>query len=282
MVMNSIELYNRNALACSRQTTRKYSTSFSLGIRLLAPEIRRAVYAIYGFVRFADEIVDTFHEHDKAVLLDRFRKETYLAIEEGISTNPILQSFQIVVNEYSVDHELIEAFFESMAMDLDYKIYDRNKYESYIYGSAEVVGLMCLRVFYKDDPQGYDALRHPARKLGEAFQKVNFLRDVQSDLEERGRSYFPDVDLLNFSVVQKAKIELEIENDFKEAYQGIVKLKKSARLGVYIAYIYYLKLFRKIKRTPPRAIMRRRIRVSNWVKMSLLFQGVVKNELGQV
>ncbi|WP_044085060.1 phytoene/squalene synthase family protein [Marinilabilia salmonicolor] len=280
--MNSIELYNQNALACSRHTTRKYSTSFSLGIRLLAPEIRRAVYAIYGFVRFADEIVDTFHEHDKSVLLERFRKETYLSIDEGISTNPILQSFQLVVNEYSIDHELIEAFFESMAMDLDHKIYDRKKFESYVYGSAEVVGLMCLRVFYKGDPKGYDTLKHPARKLGEAFQKVNFLRDVQSDLEERGRSYFPNVDLLNFSAVQKAKIELEIETDFREAYQGIVKLNKSARLGVYIAYIYYLKLFRKIKRTPPKAIMRRRIRVSNWVKMSLLFQGVVKNELGQV
>ncbi|WP_262493177.1 phytoene/squalene synthase family protein [Marinilabilia salmonicolor] len=151
--MNSIELYNQNALACSRHTTRKYSTSFSLGIRLLAPEIRRAVYAIYGFVRFADEIVDTFHEHDKSVLLERFRKETYLSIDEGISTNPILQSFQLVVNEYSIDHELIEAFFESMAMDLDHKIYDRKKFESYVYGSAEVVGLMCLRVFYKGDPK---------------------------------------------------------------------------------------------------------------------------------
>ncbi len=280
--MNSIELYNRNALACSRHTTRKYSTSFSLGIRLLAPEVRKAVYAIYGFVRFADEIVDTFHGHDKEVLLERFRKETYLSIDEGISTNPILHSFQMVVNEYSIDHELIEAFFESMAMDLDHKIYDRTKFESYIYGSAEVVGLMCLRVFYKGDPEGYNSLKHPARKLGEAFQKVNFLRDVQSDLEERGRSYFPNVDLLNFSVVQKTKIEHEIENDFREAYQGIVKLKKGARLGVYVAYIYYLKLFRKIKRTPPKAIMRRRIRVSNWVKMSLLFQGVVKNELGQV
>ncbi len=280
--MNSIELYNSNALACSRNTTRKYSTSFSLGIRLLAPEVRRAVYSIYGFVRFADEIVDTFHNHNKEELLERFRKETYFAIGEGISTNPILQSFQIVVNQYAIDFHLIEAFFDSMAMDLDHKKYDREKYERYIYGSAEVVGLMCLRVFYKDDPEKYEVLQHPARKLGEAFQKVNFLRDVQSDLDERGRSYFPNVDLLNFSKVQKEKIEQEIENDFKEAYKGIVMLKKEARLGVYIAYIYYLKLFRKIKCTPPTAILRQRIRVNNWMKMRLLFQGVVKHEFGQV
>ncbi|PWD98191.1 phytoene/squalene synthase family protein [Marinilabilia rubra] len=280
--MSTIDLYNMNALACSKSTTKRYSTSFSLGIKLLAPEVREAVYAIYGFVRFADEIVDTFHNHNKAELLQRFRKETYMAIDEGISTNPILHSFQMAVNKYSIDNELIEAFFESMAMDLDYKKYDRQNFISYIYGSAEVVGLMCLRVFYKNDPDGYEALKHPARKLGEAFQKVNFLRDVQSDLEERGRTYFPGVDLFNFSLVQKEKIEKEIEQDFKEAYKGIVKLKKEARLGVYIAYIYYLKLFRKIKETPPKTIMHRRIRVSNWVKMGLLFQGVMKHEFGQV
>lgn len=280
--MSTIDLYNANALACSKSTTRRYSTSFSLGIKLLAPEVREAVYAVYGFVRFADEIVDTFHNHDKADLLRRFRKETYVAIEEGISTNPILHSFQMVVNKYSIEEELIEAFFESMAMDLDYKKYDRPNFKSYIYGSAEVVGLICLRVFYKDDPGGYEALKHPARKLGEAFQKVNFLRDVQSDLEERGRTYFPGVDLFNFSIVQKEQIEKEIEQDFREAYKGIVKLKKDARLGVYIAYIYYLKLFRKIKETSPKTIMHRRIRVSNWVKMSLLFQGVLRHEFGQV
>lgn len=280
--MNSIELYNSNALACSRHTTRRYSTSFSLGIRLLAPEVRRAIYSIYGFVRFADEIVDTFHNHNKEELLDRFRKDTFLSIEEGISTNPILQSFQIVVNQYAIDSHLIEAFFDSMAMDLDHNKYDRKKYETYIYGSAEVVGLMCLRVFYKDEPEKYEDLKHPARKLGEAFQKVNFLRDVQSDLNERGRSYFPNVDLFNFSIAQKEKIEQEIENDFKEAYKGIVLLKKEVRLGVYIAYIYYLKLFLKIKRTPPMAIMRQRIRVNNWMKMRLLFKGVVKHEFGQV
>jgi len=280
--MNSIELYNSNAMACSRHTTKKYSTSFSLGIRLLAPEIRHAIYGIYGFVRFADEIVDTFHNHNKAELLDRFRKETFSSIEEGISTNPILQSFQIVVNNYDIDRHLIEAFFDSMEMDLNHKKYDSDKYKTYIYGSAEVVGLMCLRVFYKGETEQYEALKYPARKLGEAFQKVNFLRDVQSDLDERGRSYFPNVDLLNFTEVQKQQIEQEIEEDFREAYKGIMMLKKEARLGVYIAYIYYLKLFRKIKRTPSKTILRERIRVSNWVKMGLLFQGVVRNEFGQV
>lgn len=280
--MSSINLYNANALACSKSTTRRYSTSFSLGIQLLSTEIREAVYAIYGFVRFADEIVDTFHNHDKASLLERFRGETYTAIEEGISTNPILQSFQLAVNRYGIEQHLIESFFESMAMDLDFKKYDRFNYKTYIYGSAEVVGLMCLRVFCKDDPERYDALKHPARKLGEAFQKVNFLRDVQSDLEERGRSYFPNVDLLNFSLVQKEQIEKEIEADFREAYSGIVKLNKEVRLGVYIAYVYYQKLFRKIKRTPPKSIMRERIRVSNWVKMGLLFKGVFQHEFGNV
>ncbi len=278
----SMEMYNINALACSRQTTRRYSTSFSLGIRFLSSEIREAVYAIYGMVRFADEIVDTFHDHDKASLLKRFRQDTHLAILKGISINPILQSFQLAVNKYKIETSLIDAFFDSMAMDLEHHNYDHSHYKTYIYGSAEVVGLMCLKVFYKDDPESYDVLKLPARKLGEAFQKVNFLRDVQADLEERGRTYFPNVDLKNFSASQKREIEREIEADFKEAYEGILKLKKEARLGVYIAYIYYLKLFCKIKETPPRAIMQSRIRVNNWVKMRLLFEGVVRHELGRV
>ncbi|MGM0376287.1 MAG: phytoene/squalene synthase family protein, partial [Bacteroidota bacterium] len=249
--MSSIELYNSTALACSKATTQRYSTSFSLGIKLLGSPVREAIYSVYGFVRFADEIVDTFHEHDKASLLDRFREETFRAMDEGISTNPILQSFQMTANQYCIDKELIEAFFDSMAMDLDQKEYDQKNYQNYIYGSAEVVGLMCLRVFYRDDPQSYEALKHPARKLGEAFQKVNFLRDVQADLDERGRTYFPYVDLNNFSLLQKKQIEKEIEKDFQEAYNGIVQLKREARLGVYIAYIYYRKLFCKIKQKSP-------------------------------
>ncbi|MBZ4676433.1 MAG: crtM [Anaerophaga sp.] len=280
--MKSIDLYNINALSCSRNTTKHYSTSFSLGIKLLAPEIREAVYSIYGFVRFADEIVDTFHNHDKAKLLENYRKDTYLAIKEGISANPILHSFQRVANKYQIDHELIDAFFTSMSMDLNQKEYDHQNFKTYIYGSAEVVGLMCLKVFYKDDPEGYEALKYPARKLGEAFQKVNFLRDVQADLKERGRTYFPNVDLLNFTITEKEKIEKEIEEDFRAAYKGIVKLKKEARLGVYVAYVYYLKLFQKIKKMQPAAIMRERIRINNWVKMGLLFQGLVKHETGRV
>jgi phytoene synthase len=280
--MSNIDLYNINALDCSKSTTRHYSTSFSMGIRFFAPEVRDAVYSIYGFVRFTDEIVDTFHGYDKAELLERFRKDTYTAIREGISTNPILHSFQIVANRYSIDRKLLEAFFESMAMDLDYRKFDREKLNVYIYGSAEVVGLMCLRVFYRDDPEGYEALKYPARKLGEAFQKVNFLRDVQADLKERGRTYFPNVDLLNFTPSQKEKIEREIERDFKEAYKGIVQLKREARLGVYIAYIYYLRLFRKIRKTHPDTIMNERIRVSNWGKLALLFEGVFRHEFGRI
>ncbi|MFO8001017.1 MAG: phytoene/squalene synthase family protein [Marinilabilia sp.] len=280
--MSSIDIYNSNALACSKNTTRLYSTSFSLGIKLLGHEVRDAVYGIYGFVRFADEIVDTFHDYDKATLLERFRHETFTAIDEGVSINPILQSFQLTVNRYHIDIELIQAFFDSMAMDLDHKNYDSLKYKDYIYGSAEVVGLMCLRVFYRDDPAGYEALKHPARRLGEAFQKVNFLRDVQADMEERGRTYFPGVDLLNFTREQKDQIEKEIENDFREAYKGIVQLKPGVKLGVYIAYVYYYKLFCKIRRIPPRSIMRERIRISNWVKLRLLFAGVVKHETGRV
>ncbi|MGQ1891423.1 phytoene/squalene synthase family protein [Thermophagus sp. OGC60D27] len=280
--MNSYNLYHINAIACSRQTTRHYSTSFSVGIRLLSPEIRKAVYSLYGFVRLADEIVDTFHGHDKRVLLTRFRQDTWLAIREGISLNPILHSFQMVVNKYQIDPELIEAFFDSMAMDLDHKVYDCSNFKTYIYGSAEVVGLMCLKVFYRDDPDGFESLKHPARKLGEAFQKVNFLRDMQSDLQERGRNYFPGVDLMNFSYSDKKKIEKEIEEDFKEAYKGIVRLKKEARLGVYIAYLYYMHLFRKIKKAHPGAIMKKRIRVNNWKKLSLLVVGLMRHELGQV
>jgi phytoene synthase len=280
--MSTIELYNLNALACSKSTTNRYSTSFLLGIKLLGSEMREAVYAIYGLVRVADEIVDTLHNHNNLTLLTRFRNETFTAIKEGISTNPIIQSFQITVNQYGINSELIEAFFDSMAMDLDRKAHDKFTFKNYIYGSAEVVGLMCLRVFYQNDTAGYEALKHPARKLGEAFQKVNFLRDIQADHQELGRTYFPNVDLVNFSFGQKTEIEEEIEADFKEAFKGIVQLKKEARLGVYIAYLYYQKLFRKIKRTPPEAIMRQRIRVSNFVKMGLLLGGVLRHELGQV
>ncbi len=280
--MNNMTLYDLNAHACSRITTQRYSTSFTLGIKLLSRDIRTAIYSIYGLVRFADEIVDTFHAYDKPMLLKKFRQDTHTAILQGISTNPILHSFQQTANKFQIDSSLIEAFFDSMAMDLEYKHYDQSHYQSYIYGSAEVVGLMCLKVFYKDDPESYEALKYPAQKLGQAFQKVNFLRDIQSDLDERGRTYFPNVDLTNFSHSQKREIEKEIEADFKEAYQGIIKLKRPARRGVYIAYRYYLRLFRKIKNTPPRMIMQSRIRVNNWIKLKLLLEGVLRHELNWV
>ena len=280
--MSSIDLYNSTALACSKAATQRYSTSFSLGIKLLGSPVREAIYSVYGFVRFADEIVDTFHDHDKASLLERFRQDTFRAMDEGISTNPILQSFQITANRYCIDKELIGSFFDSMAMDLNFKEYDRKSYQSYIYGSAEVVGLMCLRVFYRDEHQKYETLKFSARKLGEAFQKVNFLRDVQADIDERGRTYFPHVDLKNFSLVQKEQIEKEIEKDFQDAYDGIVQLKREARLGVYIAYIYYQKLFRKIKKKSPTDIMQQRIRISNWTKIALLFRGLIRHEFGRV
>jgi 15-cis-phytoene synthase len=277
-----MDIFNKNALACSKSTTHKYSTSFSLGIKLISQPYRNAIYGIYGFVRFADEIVDTFHQHDKTLLLSEFKRDTFLAIERKISTNPILQSFQEVVNEYDIDHALIYAFFSSMEMDLRPLNYNDGLYREYIYGSAEVVGLMCLKVFYKHDNASYERLKHPARKLGEAFQKVNFLRDIQSDVVDRGRIYFPNIDMRHFTTTQKRLIEKEIDNDFNEAYRGIVQLKRAARLGVYVAYRYYLKLFEKIKLAQPREIMHRRFRVSNPTKLVLLLKGYLRHEANLV
>lgn len=275
-----MELYIKNALDISEITTKNYSTSFSLGVRTLDKAYRGPIYAIYGFVRFADEIVDTFHDKDKRTLIKEFRQHTFSAIEQGISTNPILHSFQWVVNEYHIDHHLIDAFLHSMEMDLERKSYDASKFKEYVYGSAEVVGLMCLRVFYKDDDERYRALVHPARKLGEAFQKVNFLRDIQADLEERGRMYFPQTDWKHFDIHAKSAIEKDIQQDFDDAYKGIVRLKKEVRLGVYLAYVYYLRLFKKIKSTKPENIMQKRYRVKNSTKFILLLRSVLANQTG--
>lgn len=275
-----MELYDKNALDISEITTKNYSTSFSLGVRSLDKAYRRPIYAIYGFVRFADEIVDTFHEHNKAELIADFRKQTFDAITTGISTNPILQSFQWVVNNYNIDHHLIDAFLHSMEMDLDKKNYDESKFKEYIYGSAEVVGLMCLRVFYHDDDKTYNELVPPARKLGEAFQKINFLRDLKSDFEERGRLYFPETDWQTFDDDVKARIEEDIQHDFDEAYQGIRRLKPDVRLGVYLAYIYYTRLFAKIKRTQASKIMVKRYRISNFTKAYLLLRSMLVNQAG--
>ncbi|MCF8331621.1 MAG: phytoene/squalene synthase family protein [Bacteroidales bacterium] len=272
-----MELYKKNALDISRITTANYSTSFSLGTRMLGSKYRKGIYAIYGFARFADEIVDTFHRYDKEKLIRDFRNQTYDAINSKISTNPILYSFQWAVNRYSIDIEMIDAFMDSMEMDLNNSVYDQNKIQTYIYGSAEVVGLMCLRVFYDGDEQGYKNLKYPARKLGEAFQKVNFLRDMKDDFYNKGRIYFPGVDFRNFNDQVKRKIEKDIEQDFSEAFNGIVQLKPAARFGVYLAYRYYLQLFNKIKRSSAGNITKKRYRVPNWMKMVLLFKSYVRN-----
>ncbi|MEL7222050.1 MAG: phytoene/squalene synthase family protein, partial [Bacteroidota bacterium] len=235
-----LSLYRQVCLESSKLITKRYSTSFSMGIRAFDKRFRDPVYAIYGFVRFADEIVDTFHDYPKAELLQRFWQDTYKAIEEGISLNPVLQSFQEVVRTYNIERELIDAFLRSMEMDLHDKEYDQESYEEYIYGSAEVVGLMCLRVFCEGNDEQYQSLKASACSLGAAFQKVNFLRDIKSDFDERGRVYFPGVDFSRFTAADKAEIEADIRKDFDHAYEGIVRLPEGARFGVYLAYVYYL------------------------------------------
>jgi 15-cis-phytoene synthase len=277
-----MDLYLKTSIDCSRITTRNYSTSFSLGILMLKSRYRDAIYSIYGFVRFADEIVDTFFEYRQRELLQEFREQTYEAIKQGISMNPVLNSFQYVVNKYHIDHQLIDAFLDSMEMDLDFNIYDEKRLKKYIYGSAEVVGLMCLRVFYPDDDKTYQELTHPARKLGEVFQKVNFLRDIKDDYQGKGRIYFKDINFSSFDKQTKQKIEDEIEADFKEAFQGIIKLHRDVRLGVYLAYLYYRKLFEKIKRTAPNHILKSRLRVPGFRKMTLLFTAYARHTFGLI
>ena len=277
--MSPQELYDRTCLRTSRLTTRAYSTSFSFGIRCLSRELRDPIYAIYGFVRFADEIVDTFHDRDKASLLERFSEDTWRAIDKQISLNPILHSFQKVVNTYQIDHELIRQFLLSMEMDLEGKQYDQSGYEKYILGSAEVVGLMCLRVFCKGNDAEYQRLKPDAMKLGSAFQKINFLRDIKSDYDERGRVYFPDVDFRNFNNQDKRMIEADIRADFDAALEGIRQLPRGTRLGVYLAYKYYTQLFAKIKSAPAQRVAQERFRVSNKRKLYLLFSSALRHQL---
>ena len=263
----------------SRLTTERYSTSFSSAIRLLHNDLRQPIYNIYGLVRFADEIVDTFHEHDKATLISDFRKQTFEAIEQGISLNPILHSFQLTVNQYKIDHALIHAFFNSMEMDLDKKQYNNEGYNEYIYGSAEVVGLMCLYVFVEGDEAEYQKLKASAQSLGAAFQKVNFLRDVKADYNQLDRTYFPGLDFGNFTDRQKREIEEDIQKDFDDAYAGIMQLPAKARFGVYVAYKYYLSLFRKIKKLQPAVIMQERVRIPDYHKVMILLRAGVRSQL---
>ena len=268
--IEKMDLYTKTTLECSKVITEHYSTSFTLGIKTLDKRFHLPIYAIYGFVRFADEIVDTFEGYDKKTLLNRFKSDTYVAIKEGISLNPVLHSFQLIVNRYKIDHELIESFLHSMEMDLYYADYNQEGYEAYIYGSAEVVGLMCLRVFCEGNLAEYDRLKADAKRLGSAFQKVNFLRDIKSDFQERGRTYFPDVDFTNFTLEDKKIIENDIQADFDAALRGILELPKGAKGGVYLAYKYYLRLFDKIKNCPASRIQNERIRVPDYQKMTLL------------
>jgi 15-cis-phytoene synthase len=275
----SKDLFDKVSLKCSKLTTRAYSTSFSLGIRCLNKELRGPIYAIYGFVRFADEIVDTLHDYDKNLLLKRFEEATHQAIDEKISLNPILNSFQKTVNEFKFERELTDQFLKSMEMDLALTSYDQKGIEEYILGSAEVVGLMCLRVFCKGDEDLYQQLKPSAMKLGSAFQKINFLRDLNADFNGMGRSYFPGVDLTHFNETTKREIEDDIAKDFKAGYEGIKQLPRSARFGVYVAYLYYIALFEKIKNTPSDVILTNRIRVRNRRKLTILAYSYVKHQL---
>lgn len=271
-------LYDSVSIKCSRLTTHTYSTSFSLGIWCLKRELRDPIHAIYGFVRFADEIVDSFHDFNKQQLLDRFKEDTTRALDEKISLNPILNSFQATVNHYNIDRQHIELFLNSMEMDLDKKTYDPEKFNQYILGSAEAVGLMCLRIFCNNDHATYDKLKAHAMSLGAAFQKINFLRDMNADFNGMGRMYFPNLTMEEFNETSKREIEASIDRDLEHAYEGIIQLPSSARFGVYVAYKYYLALFKKIKKTAPDKILESRIRIRNRHKVSLLAYSYVKHQ----
>jgi len=266
----------------SEIATKEYSTSFSSAILLLHQDMRQPIYNIYGFVRFADEIVDTFHDYDKASLLEEFKKETYAAIDRGISLNPILNSFQQTVNEYNIDPDLIDAFFRSMEMDLIHRNYDTRKFNDYVYGSAEVVGLMSLYVFCEGKKEFFEKLKFSAQALGSAFQKVNFLRDMKADYNSLSRMYFPGCDFNNFTEGDKKQIEADILKDFKTAYNGILKLPLKSRFGVYVAYKYYLSLFKKIKSLEPARVLETRIRIPGYEKAMIVLRAGVKNQLGLI
>lgn len=273
------QLFDSVSIKTSKMVTNSYSTSFSLGIKFLHKDFQDPIYSIYGFVRFADEIVDSFHDYNKKELLAEFKLETYRAIERGISLNPVLNSFQKVINDYNVDHKLIDTFLKSMEMDLEKKAYDAEGYKEYILGSAEVVGLMCLRVFVKGNQKMYDDLTPYAMALGSAFQKINFLRDLHADYLGMGRVYFPNVELKELCPKTKAALEDDIELDFNKGLEGIKMLPKDSRFGVYVAYIYYRKLFNKIKSLKPERILEERIRIPNSQKVALFASSYVRHSL---
>ncbi|MBL0129483.1 MAG: phytoene/squalene synthase family protein [Flavobacteriales bacterium] len=277
--MNNRDTYDEVCFAASRKTTRAFSTSFSLGVRVLDKRLRDPIHAIYGFVRFADEIVDTFHDHDQKQLLDRFRSDVEHAVAHGISMNPILHSFQKVVHDFAIEGELIDTFLVSMAMDLHRTEHDEGSYKRYVLGSAEVVGLMCLRVFCEGDKVLYEQLKPHAMSLGSAFQKVNFLRDLRQDNVDLGRTYFPGTDLKALTAEQKRSIEEEILREFENARNGISNLPRGAKLGVHLAYLYYRNLFEKIRCIAPHELFTERIRVRNRRKIRLLVGSYLQHQL---
>ncbi|MEO6820305.1 MAG: phytoene/squalene synthase family protein [Ginsengibacter sp.] len=275
-------LYDNLSVEVSKLTTKTYSTSFSLGIYFLNNRLRNPVYSVYGFVRIADEIVDSFEGFDRAYLLKKFKEETFESIENKISFNPIFNSFQQAVHQYGIDLELIETFLKSMEMDLEKVDYTHEKYQQYILGSAEVVGLMCLHIFTEGDKKLYEELKPFAMKLGAAFQKVNFLRDLKDDYQVLGRTYFPNVDMNDFNLSVKRQIEEDIEEDFRISLEGINKLPSSSRGGVYLAYIYYLSLFKKIKKLPAHKILEERVRINNGKKITLMLNSLFINKMNWV
>lgn len=277
-----MKLYDQVSMRCSRLTTHLYSTSFTLGIKSLNSKFHDPIYAIYGFVRFADEIVDSFDRPDAAELLAEFRNDTRKAIERGISLNPILNSFQQVVNTYNIGSDLIDTFLDSMEMDLTDVEYNQDLYEKYILGSAEVVGLMCLCVFCSGDKAEYERLKFSAMRLGSAFQKINFLRDLRNDYYGLGRVYFPHLDLKEFDEANKKAIEKDIQQDFTDGFNGIRQLPRGARFGVYVAYVYYYALFRKIISLPPTKILEERIRIPNARKYALIVSSYVRHSLNML
>jgi phytoene synthase len=276
--MNIVQ-YKEVADECNVLITQRYSTSFTWGIKMLGKRFRQPIYSIYGYVRVADEIVDSFEGFDKATLLQEFERDTWLALERGISTNPVIHSFIQVVNAYHIDRELVAAFLESMKMDLEDRKYDPALYEKYIYGSAEVVGLMCLKIFCEGNHEKFEQLTPAARSLGAAFQKVNFLRDLKDDFYERGRTYFPGLDMTAFDACSKKLIEADIQQDFDHALAGIKQLPDGSRIGVYLAYRYYTKLFKRIRNKMPEQVMEKRIRISNASKVYILARSVARYKL---
>lgn len=276
------KLYNDVSYKCSKLVTTNYSTSFSLGVQLLHKDFRLPIHSIYGFVRFADEIVDTFHTSNKKELLQKFKEDTHSAIKDKISLNPILHSFQLTINKYEIDIELIDTFLKSMEMDLAKTDHSKESYDTYILGSAEVVGLMCLKIFVEGNESEYQKLKNDAMKLGSAFQKINFLRDLKADYHTLGRAYFPNFELSKFNSKTKAEIEFDINKDFEAGYNGIKQLPKKARLGVYLAYIYYYALFKKIKNTSAENVMNTRIRVPDYKKYYLLITSLLKHRLNLI